>query len=280
MIIDFHIHIGNRDFWHPWVFEWMLRFREKSGIERVLDAEGIMHPGALVRLLDEAGVSYGVILAELSPVTTGMISNEYVAEFCTGNPMLIPFSNINPHLVTDPARELERCVNSLGFKGLKLLPSHQGFYPNDPSIYPLYAKAEELEIPVLIHTGSSIFKGSRLKYGNPLFLDDVAVDFPELTIVMAHSGRGIWYEEAFFLSQLHENVYMEVSGLPPQNMLNYFPRLEKNADKVIFGSDWPGVPGIANNIAAIRDLPLSEEGKEKILGGNARKILEKTKLIL
>lgn len=275
MIIDFHIHVGDRGFWHPWVFEWMLGFREKSGIERVMDQEGKMNPRALVSLLEEAGVNYGVVLAELSPVTTGMITNEYVAEFCAREPRLIPFCNINPHLVANPSRELVRCVEELGCRGLKLLPTYQGFYPNDPSIYPLYARAEELRIPVLIHTGSSIFKGSRLKYGNPLSLDDVAVDFPDLPIVLAHSGRGVWYEEAFLLSQLHGNVYMEVSGLPPQNLLNYFPRLGKNADRVLFGSDWPGMPGIAENIAAIRALPLKEEVKDKILGENARKILDK-----
>jgi hypothetical protein len=125
----------------------------------------------------------------------------------------------------------------------------------------------------MIHTGSSIFRGSRLKYGDPLYIDDVAVDFPNLVIVMAHSGRGFWYERAFFLAKLHENVYMEISGLPPQKLLTYFPDLEKLADKVIFGSDWPGMPDIRRNIEVIRGLPLTESTKEKILGENAARIL-------
>ena len=134
--------------------------------------------------------------------------------------------------------------------------------------------AEELQIPVMVHTGSSLFRGSRLKYADPVYLDDVAVDFPDLKIIQAHSGRGVWYQAAFSLTQMHENVYMEISGLPPQNLLNYFPDLERNCDKVIFGTDWPVVPGIRHNVEKIRGLPLSAEAKERILGGNAARILK------
>jgi hypothetical protein len=107
-------------------------------------------------------------------------------------------------------------------------------------------------------------------------MDDVAVDFPELTLLMVHSGRGFWYERAYFLAKLHTNVYMEISGLPPKRLLDYFPELERVADKVIFGSDWPGMPYVGSNIEAIRELPLSEETKDKILGENAARILKIT----
>ena len=128
-------------------------------------------------------------------------------------------------------------------------------------------------MPVMMHTGSSIFRGARLKYGDPLCLDDVCVDFPDLTVIMAHSGRGFWYDRAFFLSRLHRNLYMEISGLPPQRLLEYFPELERNADKIIFGSDWPGMPHVGRNIELIRKLPLREDTIDKILGGNAARIL-------
>jgi predicted TIM-barrel fold metal-dependent hydrolase len=100
------------------------------------------------------------------------------------------------------------------------------------------------------------------------------VDFPELTLIQVHSGRGFWYSSAFFLAQLHPHVYMEIAGLPPKNLLKYFPELEKNADKILFGSDWPGVPGIGENIDGIRKLSIREETKRKILGENAAKILK------
>jgi predicted TIM-barrel fold metal-dependent hydrolase len=161
----------------------------------------------------------------------------------------------------------------MGFRGLKLYPTYQGFYANDSIIYPLYAKAEELGIPVMIHTGSSIFTGARLKYGDPLWIDDVAVDFPELPLIQVHSGRGFWYRRAFFLARLHRNVYMGIAGLPPLRLLDYFPELEKNSDKIVFGTDWPGLRSIKSNIEAIRSLPITEETKAKILGDNAARLL-------
>jgi predicted TIM-barrel fold metal-dependent hydrolase len=118
-----------------------------------------------------------------------------------------------------------------------------------------------------------VFKGARIKYGDPLLLDDVAIDFPELTILMAHSGRPFWYDQAFWMARRHENIYMEVSGLPAKNLLEYFPRLEESADKVVYGSDWPGNPDLQRNVRAIRELPISEQAKEAILFKNAAKIL-------
>jgi hypothetical protein len=94
---------------------------------------------------------------------------------------------------------------------------------------------------------------------------------------MAHSGRGLWYERAFFLSKLHPNLYLEISGLPPKNLLKYFPELEKNIDKVVYGSDWPGIQTIAQNIEAIQKLPLAQESIEKILYRNAAQILQRSK---
>jgi predicted TIM-barrel fold metal-dependent hydrolase len=173
----------------------------------------------------------------------------------------------------NPARALEELVMKRGFKGLKLYPTYQYFYPNDNKLYPLYSMAQELGVPIMFHTGSSVFKGARIKYGEPLYFDDLAVDFPDLDILMVHSGRGFWYDQAFFLTKLHPNLYMEIAGLPPQRLLSYFPEFERNADKIIYASDWPGVPDLIGNIQQIRDLPLSEASKQKILGLNAARIL-------
>jgi predicted TIM-barrel fold metal-dependent hydrolase len=269
-VIDFHLHIMGPENLRPWAKEYL----QASSGEEMQYLEQIMRsPELLVKMLHENGVDYGVVLTEISPVTTGVISNEVVAEFCRGHETLIPFANINPFMVANPAQELERCILEMGFRGLKLYPTYQGFYANDNMIYPLYAKAQELRIPVMIHTGSSIFKGARLKYGDPLWIDDVAVDFPGLVLIQVHSGRGFWYRRAFFLARLHRNVHMEIAGLPPQKLLEYFPDLEKNADKIIFGSDWPRLRSIKANIEAVRCLPLSEESKAKILGITAARIL-------
>ena len=279
MIIDFHVHIGRSEMWKPWVFEWAVNNLNEAdralGPQKILDTLAASKE-TLEKHLDECGVNYAVILAEESPITTGITPNDYVADFCRGSKRLIPFCSVNHYLHDRPAQELERLVTKERFRGIKLYPTYEHFYTNDRALYPMYAVAQSLGIPVMVHTGSSVFRGAKLKYGDPLVLDDVAVDFPNLKIVMAHSGRGFWYDRAFFLARLHENVYMEVAGLPPQRLLEYFPDFERNADKIIFGSDWPGMPYIKRNLELIRALPLKESTKEKVLGGNAARVLSLT----
>lgn len=270
-IIDFHIHITTADEYTDWFLKWL---RAHAGEEALADLRQILSsPQALLDYLDEQEIDYAVALAETNPAITGTSPNDSVAEFCRSSERLIPFANINPFVTADVVGELRRCVGELGFRGLKLYPTYQYFYVNDPRLYPLYAEAQRLGTPIMVHTGSSVFRGARLKYGDPLYLDDVVVDFPELTVIMAHSGRGFWYDAAFFLAQLHANLYMEISGLPPRKLPSYFPNLERNADKIIFGSDWPALTDIKGNISAIRRLSLREDTKANILGGTAARVL-------
>lgn len=271
-VIDFHIHPIYYEKSCPTLEEFVKKIQHVEDLPAFV--KKYEDPAEFTRYLTDSGVDFGIVLAELSPITTGICTNEYVYEFCRGRDRLIPFASVNPYMVNDAGREVEKLVKEMGFRGLKLYPTYNYFYPNEPLVYPIYAKAEELGIPVMLHTGSSIFKGARLKYGDPLFFDDVAIDFPDLNLLMTHSGRGLWYNKAYFLSRLHKNLYMEVTGLPPQKLLEYFPELERNADKVIFGSDWPAVASIKSNIEAIRELPLTVETKEKILGGNAARLLK------
>jgi predicted TIM-barrel fold metal-dependent hydrolase len=269
-IIDFHVHVAKFDMWNPWVHEYMKRINPV--VYRNFDVS--MTPISFLKFMKEEDIDFAVVLAEDSPLTTGIVPNEFVAEFCQRNERLIPFASINPVLEATPAKKLASLVENLGMRGLKLLPSYQFFYPNDERLYPLYLKAEELGIPVNFQTGSSILKNTRLKYADPMYLDEVAVDFPDLKIIMAHGGRSFWYDVAFFLVKRHKNVYIDVSGLPPSNLLEYFPGLEEIGDRVVFGSDWPSVVSIKRNAEAIWKLPLEEETKRKILGENARKILK------
>ncbi len=274
-IVDFHVHaLSSEEDWHPWVIKYGLD--TNPDLHRNL--KEVTTPEGLWAYLRKNGIDLAVILAEDSPVTTttkrGTEINKFIAKFCENNPNMIPFCSVNPKTVARPAKELQRLVEDLGFKGLKLYPPYQLYYPNDQEVYSLYSKAEELKIPVMVHTGSSIFRGARLKYADPIYLDDVAVDFPDLKLLLVHAGRGIWYDSAFLLAKLHKNVYLEIAGLPPQNLLKYFPNLEKLADKIVFGSDWPGVPSIKKNIEYIRELSLKTETKQKILGKNALQILK------
>jgi predicted TIM-barrel fold metal-dependent hydrolase len=281
MIIDFHVHLSRIEHGHPWVLDWI---QENYPGDLAALLEEVLTPEGLRRYLQENGVDWAVGLAEVSPITTGWAGNDYVGEICMeanslpdpkSGPLgrLIPFASINPFVVNDLDAELVRLVNEFNFGGIKVYPVYHHHYVNDPRMYPLYGRAQELGLPVMVHTGSSIFKGARIKYGDPLHLDDVAIDFPDLNILMAHSGRPFWYEQAFWMARRHKNVYMEISGLPGKKLLTYFPRLEMIASKVVYGSDWPGNPDLTRNVRAIQTLPISEEAKQAILYGNASRIL-------
>ena len=283
MLVDFHVHVSRTEHERPWVLDFIKsQYQGEGDIWEVVN--DVVTPEKLRPFLQSHGIDWAVALAEVNPATTGNTPNEFVADLCAkANALpdpasgprgrLIPFASINPFVVNDLGLELERLVKEFGFGGFKVYPVYQHHYVNDIRMYPLYAKAQELGVPMLVHTGSSVFKGARIKYGDPLHLDDVAIDFPKLNILMAHSGRPFWYAQAFWMARQHKNVYMEVSGLPGKKLLEYFPELERLADKVVYGSDWPGNPDLRRNVEAIEALPLKTETREKILWKNAARIL-------
>ena len=126
----------------------------------------------------------------------------------------------------------------------------------------------------MFHTGTSIFVGARNRFADPIYTDDVAVDFPRLKIILAHGGRPLWMDTCVFLVRRFENVYMDISSIPPTRILEYFPKLEEVADKVLFGTDWPAplVKGMRANFDLFSTLPISDESKTKIGRTNALKV--------
>jgi predicted TIM-barrel fold metal-dependent hydrolase len=269
MVIDFHVHGGKPEHWDPSVAEDL-----RDLYPAVSEALNLTYPPEkLLSILKSQGVDRAVILAEMAPLTTGMITNQWVYQAYGSFPELILFASINPFLVRDLGAEVEHWVLDCGFRGIKLHPTYNHFYPQEARMYPLYEKAAQLGVPVVFHTGMSMFRASRIKYGNPLLYDDIAADLPELTIVLAHSGRSIWYEEAQLMASTRPNIFLDITGLPPRNLMQYLPRLERLVDKVIFGSDFPVIQNIGANIAAVRSLPLPAGAADKILGGNAARLL-------
>jgi predicted TIM-barrel fold metal-dependent hydrolase len=135
----------------------------------------------------------------------------------------------------------------------------------------IYEEAQRLRLPVMIHTGTSVFPGARSRVGEPMAVDDVAVDFPDLKIVLAHGGRPLWMDQAFFLVRRFPNVYMDISSIPPRAILRYFPRLAEVAAKVLYGSDWPapGVRSMGDNLRDFRALDLPAEAFTLMLETNA-----------
>ena len=226
------------------------------------------------QLLRADGVAHAVMLPEHCLQTSGNVRTETVLDLCArAGDFFVPFASVHPLLDEEPAELLAGYI-ARGARGLKLYPSYQFFYPNDKRVYALYELCQSAGIPVLLHIGSSVIPGTRLKYCDPLHLDDVAVDFPKLNIVMAHGGRGFWYDACAFLAAHFSNVYIDVAGLVPHRLLDHFPTLERMADKVVFGSDWPAMPkSVAHNAAAIARLGLSDDALEKIFYGNAARLL-------
>jgi hypothetical protein len=243
--------------------------------------ETIASPVKLLNYLDRVGVERAVLINYSAPDVMGFRAdtNEWVAQYVKHAPdRLIPCGSVHPRFTTDCAAQVDRLAD-LGIKMLKVHPSHQLIYPNQyrddlPHQAQIYERAQAHGIPVMIHTGTSIFPHARNKYAQPIFIDDLLVDFPKLEIILAHGGRPLWMNEAFFLLRRSKNVYLDISGFPPQNLLEYFPRIEEIADRVMFGSDWPGpiVKDIGANIAAFKMLPISDDAKRKILRETALKM--------
>lgn len=186
MIIDFHFHLARRNELYRDIYQFCEKVWEKEGMS-FLDIVN----GDIDEYLKSQGVDYAVGLAEISPITTGIIGNEEVIEICKQNKRLIPGGNINPYMVRNIRDEVKR-LQKMGIRVIKLYPTYQYFYPNESFLYPLYESAQELDIPIMVHTGSSVFKGARIKYGDPIYLDDIAVDFPDLKILLVHGGRGFF----------------------------------------------------------------------------------------
>jgi hypothetical protein len=176
------------------------------------------------------------------------VSNDEIAELAAEHAdVIIPFASIDPARGADGVREARRLLDTYGVKGFKFHPNVQAFHPNDPLAYPLYEVIAEHDVPALFHTGHTGVGanvrgggGIRLKYSNPMEVDDVAVDFPDLTIILAHPSFP-WQDEAISVALHKPNVYIDLSGWSPKyfpaNLIQYGNTLLKA--KLLFGSDYP-----------------------------------------
>jgi len=240
-------------------------------------------PRKLLAHLDREGIEKVVCINYIARDLFGFTDevHDYVVELCKYAPdRLLPCGAVDPLYSQDLRRDAERLIFHHKMRLIKVHGPHACYAPDaylrdKPALAQVYALAEKEGVPVMFHTGTSIFPGARSKYGHPMAIDDIAVDFPKLKIIMAHGGRPLWMAEAFFLLRRHPNVHMDISGIPPKLLLNYFPRIEEIASKTLFGSDWPspGIPGMRRNAEGVIQLPISEESKRKILYDNADRLL-------
>jgi predicted TIM-barrel fold metal-dependent hydrolase len=228
---------------------------------------------------------FGVIFSIDAETNTGIpyIGNEYVAKVAQEYAdQFIGFASVDPWKGKLAVQELERAVRELGLRGLKMHPTTQAFFPSDPRFYPLWEACAGLGIPVLFHSGQTGVGarepgggGFKLKYCQPVpYIDDVAADFPTLTIIMAHPAVP-WQEEQLAVALHKQNVYIDLSGWSPKYfrpvLTQYMKSLLK--EKVLFGSDYP-VLMPERWLKDFDALGLEPDIRQLILLENARRVLK------
>jgi predicted TIM-barrel fold metal-dependent hydrolase len=222
-----------------------------------------------------------VVFTVDSPREPRPISNEEIAELAHKHAdVAIPFASVSPHRGAEGVKQAKRLISEYKVKGFKFHPSVQEFEPNDRMAYPLYEAIAEAKLPALFHTGQTGVGagrpgggGIKLKYSNPMLLDDVAADFPDMPIILAHPSFP-WQEEALSVATHKPQVYIDLSGWSPK----YFPPILVQyantllKDKILFGSDYP-VMDPQRWMDDFAKLSIKPEVRPKILKENAARLL-------
>ena len=208
------------------------------------------------------------------------LTNEAILEFAAANPdIAIPFISVDPTRGASAVAEARRLIATGAVRGLKLHPPLQQFFANDPIAYPLYEVFAEARLPVLFHTGHSGIGtgmraggGVRLKYGNPMLIDDVAVDFPDMPIILAHPSFP-WQDEAISVCLHKPQVYIDLSGWSPKyfspTLVQYANTLLKH--KVLFGSDYPWITP-DRWLADFEKIAIRDDVRPLVLKANAARL--------
>jgi uncharacterized protein len=271
-LVDAHMHVPRLSTLKPAWREWAAEFGAGYDWRGTYDTAGDPVPARVDALLESEGVDRGLLFCEYSPRATGIQSIEDNLPLVTQNPVRFRLvANVNPHLHHPLASEVERQLD-LGAVALKVHPVHGAFDPSDKEMYAAYSVCADRGVPVIVHTGTSTFPGARARYGDPTLMLDPVEDFPGVNFVFAHGGRGWWYDSAAVLALQKPNVWLDLAGLPPKNLPKYYPNLPRLAPKMIFGTDWPGVPGVAHNARALTTLNWPEDVLRGVLAENAAKV--------
>lgn len=273
-LVDAHVHAPRLATLKPAWREWAVRFASRYDWRSAYDEDGVPVPARLDALFEREGVDRALLFCEYSPRATGIQPIEDNLPLVEHNPERFRLvANVNPHLHHPLGAEVERQLD-LGAVALKIHPVHGAFDPGDKELYAAYHVCADRGVPVIVHTGSSTFPGSRARFGDPALMLDPVDDFPDVHFVFAHGGRGWWYDTAAFLAQSKPNVWLDLAGLPPAKLPEYYARadLVRLASRMVFGTDWPGIPGVAHNARALAALGWPAEVLRGVLSGNAAKL--------
>lgn len=269
MIIDTHSQLVTKE-----AFECLPKEMARSHQAMFKDMK---FPGVedTIKDMDDAGVDTSVIVAIDAETTFRYkVSNDLVAETVRKYPdRFIGFASVDPHKGYGACDELERSVKTLGFKGLKVLPHLIKTYPNDKIMYPLYEIAQDMNIPILFHTGTQFHAGTKIKYCQPVYLDEVAVDFPKMKIIIAHFGYP-WFYEGLAIVLRNRNVYFNIAGWSPKRIPEEVIRQINGplVRKVLFGSDYPLLTRV-RIVKELNELKLNDGVKELLMTENPKRVL-------
>ncbi|MDG5758224.1 amidohydrolase family protein [Natronococcus sp. A-GB1] len=276
--IDTHAHQPTSEFLHDAGGQMMKDAADRFGADLETDTYENM-----IEQYHEAGVGRAVLLGWDAETNTGNppVPNDYVAEVRDEySDFFIGFGSVDP-LKDDCVEEAIRCVEDLDLSGFKFQQIAQGFDPSAPEHEELWATIEDLDVPVVFHGGNSTLgacspggRGLKIKYGNPMLIDDVAANYPDLQILIAHPAYP-WEKEQLAICQQKGNVYMDLSGWMPKyiddQVLHYAKTLL--SEKVMFGTDYPMLePG--RWLEQFAELGFDEELQRRILWENAEEFLE------
>jgi predicted TIM-barrel fold metal-dependent hydrolase len=273
-LVDVHLHPASRPTLKLSWDDWMQGFGDSDVLRRLYDPDGNVIPAEFDAYLASEGVDVALLMSEYSPKVTGIQAIEDMLAVSAAAPDRVKVvGSVNPHYHYPVDEEVRRQL-ALGAVAIKIHPVHAGAAANDRMLYPAYEACQAAGVPVVVHCGTSTFPGSTNAYGDPVALDDVLRDFRSLTLVLAHGGRGWWYDAAAFLALTHDRVWIELSGLPPLRLKDYYARQnwKRLTKRMIFGTDWPGIPGIAANARAVARLMPDDDTAAAVLAGHAARV--------
>lgn len=297
MIIDFHCHVEYKTLTERWTAREFVAAMDKGKIDRaVILGVDQVDPGskpAWARLARGPTVGKGWLEVPSAMPVAANFGDEAVAAFCAEFPdRLIGFASLHPERYR-PDLKVERAIKELGLRGVKIYP-HAGFYPNDPRLYRAYQKCTELGVPVMIHTGIKALRWQWLQYNDPVYVDQVATDFPDLKIVMCHGGFP-WSDEFLVVAYSNPNIWVDITfldyiertfrreGLVESTVRQLYDLI--GPERLLWGSEGPamflsmfGEHGVeyyrkSQEYLVRRFDFLSEEDQANILGGNAARLL-------
>jgi len=273
-VTDAHMHVPRLSTVSPAWLDWAVTYGKDSPWRTVFDTDGDPVPARLDALLEAEGVDTALLFAEYSPRATGIQPIEDLLPIIAHNPARFRLvANVNPEVHNPAVREAARQL-SAGAVALKIHPVHGAFRPDARQLYDVYDLCAQRQIPVIVHTGPSIFPGSLPEAGDPRLMDKISTRFPGVQFVLAHGGRGGWYDDAATMALTRDNVWLDLAGLPPKRLPDYYRAFDLAglAARWIFGTDWPGVPGTKANVRAVAGLGLPGDVLDAVLHGNADRV--------